>query len=92
MEGGPQGGPGGPMDGLGPVGPHSLVVTLIFSLLLLVPVWRTYARAGLSPWFSLLVLVPYIGLPVAAAILAFRPWPNGESRRVRPARPRQGDG
>lgn len=69
---------------LGPVGPHNLLVTAVFSLLLLIPFWRTYRRAGFSPWTSLLVLIPYVGLPIAAAILAFRPWPAGESRRIHP--------
>lgn len=80
---------GGPPDGgfgHGPMGGPSLLITLAFSLLLLIPFWRIYARAGLSPWLSLLVLVPYVGLPAAAAVLAFRPWPNGESRRFAGAR------
>ena len=60
----------------------SIAVTLGFSLLLIYPFWRIYRRAGLNPWFSLLVLLPYLGLPAAAAILAFQTWPNGESRRA----------
>ncbi|MBK1696851.1 hypothetical protein CKO21_06285 [Rhodovibrio salinarum] len=60
----------------------SIAITFGFSLLLVYPFWRIYRRAGLSPWFSLLVFLPYIGLPAAAAILAFQKWPNGESRRA----------
>ena len=77
---------GGPM-GDGPMGPGmdpsvGIAVTLGFSLLLIYPFWRIYTRAGLNPWFSLLVLLPYVGLPAAAAILAFQTWPNGESKRA----------
>ena len=60
----------------------SIAVTLGFSLLLIYPFWRIYRRAGLNPWYSLLVLLPYLGLPAAAAILAFQTWPNGESKRA----------
>ncbi|MBK1667444.1 hypothetical protein CKO28_05290 [Rhodovibrio sodomensis] len=75
------------MGGPGPMGPgmapgFSIAVTLGFSLLLIYPFWRIYRRAGLNPWFSLLVLLPYVGLPAAAGILAFQSWPNGESRRA----------
>jgi hypothetical protein len=77
---------GGPM-GDGPMGPGldpttSITVTLAFSLLLLYPFWRIYRRVGLNPWYSLLVFLPYVGLPAAAAILAFQTWPNGESARA----------
>ena len=76
----------GPM-GEGPMGPGmdptiSITVTLAFSLLLVYPFWRIYRRVGLNPWYSLLVALPYVGLPAAAAILAFQRWPNGESRRA----------
>ena len=77
---------GGPMAE-GPMGPGmdpttSITVTLAFSLLLLYPFWRIYRRVGLNPWYSLLVFLPYVGLPAAAAILAFQTWPNGESARA----------
>jgi hypothetical protein len=78
-------GMGGP--GEGPMGPGmdpgiSIGITLLFSLLLIYPFWRIYRRAGLNPWYSLLVVLPYVGLPAAAAILAFQKWPNGESKRA----------
>jgi hypothetical protein len=65
-----------------PLSGQSLLVTLGFSLLLLYPFWRIFRRAGFTPWYSLLVLVPYVGLPTAAALLALFPWPAGESRRA----------
>jgi hypothetical protein len=66
----------------GPLSGSSLLITLGFSLLLLCPFWRLFRRAGFTPWYSLLVLVPYVGLPTAAALLALFPWPAGESRRA----------
>jgi hypothetical protein len=85
-------GTGGGMgaEGMGPggMGPGamdpgtSIAITLIFSALLVYPFWRVYRRAGLNPWYSLLVFLPYVGLPAAAAILAFQRWPHGESVRA----------
>jgi hypothetical protein len=81
MGDGPMGPGGGPMGpGMDPS--TSIAVTLGFSLLLVYPFWRIYRRAGLNPWFSLLVFLPYVGLPAAAVILAFQRWPTGESRRA----------
>jgi hypothetical protein len=84
---GSTGGMQGQGMGAGPMGPGmdpgiSIAVTLAFSLLLLYPFWRIYRRVGLNPWYSLLVFLPYVGLPAAAAILAFQRWPNGESERA----------
>jgi hypothetical protein len=44
--------------------------------LMLYPAIRLCRRAGLSPLFALLLLIPYAGLLLAAAAIAFRPWPN----------------
>ena len=52
---------------------------LLFALLLIVPTWRIFVRAGFSGALSLLHLVPFVGLLVIMAILAFSDWPAGES-------------
>ncbi len=57
------------------------MISLPISLLVLIPLWRLFDRAGLSPLWSLLVLIPGIGLLIAPAILAFASWPKGEARR-----------
>ena len=44
------------------------------SVLLLIPAWRLFQRAGFSPLLSLLILIPDIGIFVVAAILAFGRW------------------
>ena len=59
-----------------------LVVHLLFALLLIVPSWRIFERAGYSGLLSLFHLVPVIGPFIVMAILAFGDWPNGEGKPV----------
>ncbi|KPF69043.1 hypothetical protein IP84_07660 [beta proteobacterium AAP99] len=48
---------------------------VVVALLLVIPLWRICQRAGLSPYLSLVAAVPFIGLLIVAAVLAFAPWP-----------------
>ena len=48
---------------------------LVFSILCLWPLVRTFRRAGLSPAWAGLVLVPVIGIAVVLAPLAIKKWP-----------------
>ena len=50
----------------------------LLGLLIVVPVWRAYDKAGLWPFLSLIVLIPLAGPVLAAAILAFAAWPKLE--------------
>ena len=52
---------------------------LLVALLLIIPTWRIFVRAGFSGALSLLHLVPFVGLLVIMAILAFSDWPAGEA-------------
>jgi hypothetical protein len=54
---------------------------ILLSLLLIIPTWRIFARAGFSGALSLLHLVPVVGSLIVMAILAFSDWPAGEARR-----------
>ena len=63
-----------------------LVVHVLFALLLIVPSWRIFERAGFSGLLSLFHLVPVVGPFIVMAILAFSDWPSGE-RRPPPVRP-----
>jgi hypothetical protein len=45
------------------------------ALLLIVPMWRIFRRAGFSPALSLLIFVPGFGFLIATLLLAFRRWP-----------------
>ena len=55
-----------------------LVQLVLIAVVLIVPLWRIFRRAGLNPAFSLLVLIPLLGSLVVLAILAFAPWPATE--------------
>jgi uncharacterized membrane protein len=50
-------------------------------VLLIVPAWRIFSRAGLPPALSCLIFIPYVGVFVAGLVLALRRWPNLESER-----------
>ena len=52
---------------------------VVLSLLLVIPTWRIFVRAGFSGALSLLHFVPVVGLLVVMAILAFSDWPAGEA-------------
>jgi hypothetical protein len=47
----------------------------IFAILVALPLWMCFRRAGLKPWGTLAVFVPFIGFAVAASALAFPRWP-----------------
>ncbi len=55
-----------------------LIYTLVLGVLLIVPGWRIFRRAGLAPSLSLVIFVPYLGLLIVTLILAFRRWPATE--------------
>ena len=54
----------------------STILSIPVAVLLLVPAWRLFQRAGLPPLLSLLILVPTVGVFVVAGILAFARWRN----------------
>jgi hypothetical protein len=53
-------------------------IIALAGLVALLPFWVTFRKAGLSPWVSLLVLVPYLGAPIVFVVLAFSRWPATE--------------
>lgn len=65
--------------------------SLVLSLLLVVPVWRIFARAGLNPALSLLIFIPVVGLVAAAAVLGLSRWetsaPGNDDDGTSPAPP-----
>ncbi|MCP3853067.1 MAG: hypothetical protein GY694_22980 [Gammaproteobacteria bacterium] len=38
------------------------------------PVWKIFKRVGIFPWFSLIVLVPGMGIVFCALIVALSKW------------------
>lgn len=54
---------------------------IIFTaILLLYPVWRIHKRAGVNPAASLVILIPYVGMLIAAINLSLSQW-NVESEK-----------
>ena len=56
-----------------------VIVHLLTALVMIIPTWRVFTRAGFSGALSLFHLVPLIGLFIVMAVLAFSDWPNGEA-------------
>ena len=56
-----------------------LLLHLLVALVLIIPTWRIFVRAGFSGALSLFHLVPLIGSFIVMAVLAFSTWPNGEA-------------
>lgn len=52
----------------------SLVIGLITALIIIVPLWKIFGKAGMHPALSLLVLIPGIGALIVLLILAFGEW------------------
>jgi hypothetical protein len=48
---------------------------VLFCILMIVPLWRVYRRAGLNPALSILFAVPIAGPLVVLLLLAFNDWP-----------------
>jgi len=53
---------------IGPV--HMLVLGLV----LIIPFWRLFSKAGYSGWWSLLMVIPLVNL-ITLYVLAFSNWP-----------------
>jgi hypothetical protein len=53
------------------VGP---VPMLIIAVILIVPFWQLFSKAGYSGWWSLLMIIPVVNL-IALYVLAFSSWP-----------------
>ena len=54
---------------------HGLLYHLVVALLVIVPCWKIFQRAGLNPALSLFIFVPVLGWWIAGAILAYSKWP-----------------
>lgn len=75
-----------------PIGTAEAVMLMLLfgvvAILFVLPFWIICRRAGLSPWLSLLMIVPP-GAVILAFILAFVDWPalrNAENRERPPNR------
>lgn len=46
---------------------------LIFAVIIIIPYWFIWKKAGFSPWFSLLMFIPLLNF-VMLYVLAFAEW------------------
>lgn len=53
-----------------------LTTYLIGAALIVIPLWKIFEKAGMSPGTSLLILIPYAGSLIVLLILAFADWPS----------------
>jgi hypothetical protein len=68
-----------------------VIGSFAFALVVVVPLWRLFERAGLTPALALLVLIPYVGIVLVALILAFSAWRGGGARLDAYGQPYQPD-
>jgi hypothetical protein len=52
-----------------------IVGFVVFVVVALIPLWKIFGKTGMSPWLSLLVLIPGLGGLICVLILAFARWP-----------------
>ena len=52
-----------------------LIVVFFFAIVLLIPYFMIFKKAGFSPWLCLLMVLPVVNL-VMLYLLAFMEWPS----------------
>jgi len=52
---------------------HLLILLIVLLACFIVPFWQIWKKAGFSPFFSLLMPFPVVGI-VLLYVLAFAPW------------------
>ncbi len=61
---------------------------VLFNVAIVWPLWRILRRAGLTPWWALLALVPF-GLVPVIGVLAHSRWPVLPVRQPRKTKARR---
>jgi hypothetical protein len=62
-----------------------LFAAAIGTIAVIVPLWLVFQRVGLNPAWSLLTVIPALGLLIVLGILAHAEWPNMRARAASPA-------
>lgn len=60
---------------------ESIFGWLIMAMLLVAPLWKICARAGLAPGLALVAAVPVLGFVIVTAVVAFAEWPSLRARQ-----------
>ena len=56
-------------------------VVLIFAVVILIPYWKIFGKAGFSPWLCLLMVVPLVNI-VMLYFLGFSDWPSHREKKA----------
>ena len=48
----------------------------LIGLLIIIPLYKIFKKAGFNPALSFNIFIPYIGFVIIGLILAFSQWPN----------------
>jgi hypothetical protein len=51
-----------------------LILFIVIAVVLIIPTWFISKKAGFSPWFSLINIIPTFGLLIWLYVLAFSEW------------------
>jgi len=54
------------------------ITQIVLAALIVVPLWRIFAKAGKNPALSLFVFVPFFGVILVSLLLAFSRWPTSQ--------------
>jgi hypothetical protein len=54
-----------------------LIMGMLLSVIVVIPYWKIFSKAGFSPWLALLMIVPGVSV-VVLWVVAFSPWENGQ--------------
>lgn len=49
------------------------IIGLVFTIIILIPYWMIWKKAGFSPWLSILMIVPVVNF-IMLYVLAFADW------------------
>jgi hypothetical protein len=60
--------------GMGGISIWQLLIIAFYILIVVLPFWQIFGKAGYSPWLSFLMIIPVVNL-VALYFLAFAKWP-----------------
>jgi hypothetical protein len=52
-----------------------LILTILVFIAILIPAGKILQRTGFSPWWSILLIIPLLGI-VSLWVFAFSEWPN----------------
>lgn len=55
------------------------IMWLVFAVVIIIPFWAIFSKAGYSKWLSLLMVVPIVNI-IALYFLAFSTWPSLQKR------------